>query len=272
MSKLTFRPQALEKLASPEQLDQLIRITTLKNWLALVGLTCLLVPLLVWGLWGSLETRSHVQGLLLPSGGLCVATAPQIGQIGAVYVGPGQEIRVGQALASTQSTGPGSLPEDIPSPCSGKVVSATVRAGDWVERGMALLIIEPSGQPLEVVTYIGLEEARNIVPGMAVLISPSGFQAEVNGYLMGTIRSVGQYPIDPQALIRQVGSQSLAQTFLQGGARVEVHVSLLSAPGGYQWSLNRQPAQPLSSGTLCSVSILLERQAPLALIFPGVGR
>ena len=64
----------------------------------------------------------------------------------------------------------------------------------------------------------------------------------------------------------------LAQAFLQKGAVIEVHVTLASAPGGYQWSLNRQLSQPLTSGTPCAISILLERQAPFALIFPGFSR
>jgi multidrug efflux pump subunit AcrA (membrane-fusion protein) len=269
MPKLTFRPQALEKLASPEQLDQLIRVTTLKNWLALLGTACLLVPLLAWSLWGSLETRTEAQGLLLPTGGLCGVSAPQIGQISTVHVRLGQEVQVGQGLVSMQPADPGSPPEELSSPCSGKVAGLSVRAGDWVERGLALVMIEPSGQPLEVVAYMGLEKARAILPDMPVLISPAGLQAEVNGYLMGTVALVGQYPIDPQVLARQVGSQSLAQTFLQSGTLVEIHINLTSAPGGYRWSLNRPPGQSLTSGTPCSVSILLERQAPVAVIFPG---
>ena len=273
MAKLTFRPQALEKLASPEQLDQLIRVTTLKNWLALVSLVFLLIPLLGWSLWGRLETRVPARGLLLPTGGLCVASASQAGQITAIHVSLGQEVQAGQALAAIQpGSAPAVLPEEAFSPCSGKVAGISVRSGDQVEQGLALFMIEPAGQHLEAVAYMPLEEARTISPGMLARISPAGLQAEVYGYLMGTVSSVGQYPIDQQVLARQVGSQSLAQTFFQNDALVEVYINLAGSPGDYQWSLNRQPSQPLTSGAPCSISILLERQAPMALIFPGFGR
>jgi hypothetical protein len=269
MPPLTFRTQALEKLVSPEQLDQLIRITTLKNWLALVSLACVMLPLFAWGLWGSLETRISANGLLLPSGGLCVASASQSGRVTNLYVQAGQEVQSGQRVVSFQ---PGSIdnqPEEITSPCNGKVVGIMARPGDWVDEVLTLITIEPAGKVLEGVAFITIAEARSLTPGLAALISPAGIQSEVNGYLIGTVTSIGQYPIDQQILARQVGSQSLAQTILQNGAFVEVHILLANNQEGYQWSLKRQPNQALTSGTPCSISILVQRQTPFELIFPS---
>ena len=56
MKKTVFRRAALERLASPEQLDQLMQLTTPKGWLALLALCALLVAAMVWALWGTVYT------------------------------------------------------------------------------------------------------------------------------------------------------------------------------------------------------------------------
>lgn len=271
MPGLIFRTQALEKLSSPEQLDQLIRVTTLRGWLALAGLACLLAPLFGWALWGSLETRTVAQGVLLPEGGLCLVPAPQDGQVSEIRTWLGGQIEPGQVVMALQPAGAGA-PQEVISRCGGKVVDLPVQPGQPVEHGQGLLTVEPAGQPLEAVVYVPLDQARSLSPGMAVRISPAGMEAEVYGYLLGEVRLVGQYPVDLQALERRVGSQSLAQTFLQRGVLVEVRITLGSRPGEYRWSLQRPPGKALSSGTPCTASILLERRAPIELIFPRLSQ
>ncbi len=272
MPGLTFRTQALEKLSSPEQLDQLIRVTPARGWLALAGLACLLLPLLGWALWGRLETRTSAQGVLLPSGGLCLITAQQAGQVSELRVWLGQHIQTGQVVARLQPAGSNSSPQELVSRCDGIVVDIAGLAGDPLQSGQWLVTVEPAGQPLEVVAYLPLDEARSLSHGLPARISPAGFQAEVTGYLLGEVRWVGQYPIDAQTLARQVGSQALAQALWPQGALVEVHITLAEHPGEYRWSLNRQPGQLLASGTPCAVSILLERRAPIELIFPRLSQ
>ena len=271
MAKFTFRSQALEKLASPEQLDQLVRVTTLKNWLGLVGLACLLAPLAAWGMWGSLETRVAAQGLLLPAGGLCVVSAPDDGQVTEILALPGQQVQAGEIVVRIQRPDAVSKETDqneVAAPCEGKVAAQQVRPGDPVKRASTLLIIEPAGRALEVVAYFPLEAARAIAPGMPVRISPAAMQKEIYGYLIGSVVSVEQYPISPERLILQAGSETLAHDFLQQGILVEVHIALIRVDGQVQWTLSRANVPPLLSGTPCTLFVITDRRAPLQLIFP----
>jgi HlyD family secretion protein len=66
----TFRKVALERMSSPEQLDQLLRVTTPKSWLALLSLIALLAVSVAWGYWGQLTTRVPGQGVLIRAGGV----------------------------------------------------------------------------------------------------------------------------------------------------------------------------------------------------------
>ena len=57
MATPIFRKSALEKLTSPEQLDQAITITNPRSWLAVVGIALTIAAALTWGIWGSVPTR-----------------------------------------------------------------------------------------------------------------------------------------------------------------------------------------------------------------------
>ena len=60
-----FRKVALERLSSPEQLDQLMRITSPVGWVALLALGVLLACGVLWGIWGSIPTKVKGSGILM---------------------------------------------------------------------------------------------------------------------------------------------------------------------------------------------------------------
>ena len=55
MSKL-FREKSLERIASPEQLNAYIRVSTPSVWLLLAAVVILLVGVCVWGVFGRMDT------------------------------------------------------------------------------------------------------------------------------------------------------------------------------------------------------------------------
>ncbi len=104
MQKPIFRQAALERLSSPEQLDQLMQVTTPKGWLALIALAGLLVTAVILGFVGSIPITVTGQCILLNSSG--VNNSPTNDLEAVLYVSPmdGQNIRPGmdaQILPST---------------------------------------------------------------------------------------------------------------------------------------------------------------------------
>jgi hypothetical protein len=98
-SKRLFRKIALERMSSPEQLDQLLQVTTPRNWLALLALVGLLAAVVAWGFAGELRTVVTGQGSLVylsdrgstvdsASGPVGVRTANQAARLGAVLFVP----------------------------------------------------------------------------------------------------------------------------------------------------------------------------------------
>ncbi len=59
-----FRQEALEQISSPEQLDQLIQVVTLKDWLPLASIGFLVALALIWSIVGRIPVFVEAKGLL----------------------------------------------------------------------------------------------------------------------------------------------------------------------------------------------------------------
>lgn len=52
-----FRQKSIDKVSSPEKLDDYIRVTTPSVWIALVAMVVLLIGVIVWGCFGELTVH-----------------------------------------------------------------------------------------------------------------------------------------------------------------------------------------------------------------------
>nr|MCS5626355.1 NHLP bacteriocin system secretion protein [Planctomycetota bacterium] len=60
-----FRKTSLERLRSPEQLDEPLRVIGRKESVALLGLGVLVALGLLWGVLGSMPDSGHGEGVLI---------------------------------------------------------------------------------------------------------------------------------------------------------------------------------------------------------------
>ncbi len=95
-----FRKVALERLSSPEQLDQLLRVTTPRTWLALIALLALLAATAAWGFLGQVTTKVKGQGVLIRSGGVQAVVPTGAGHVVDVRVRVGEHVKAGQVIAT----------------------------------------------------------------------------------------------------------------------------------------------------------------------------
>ena len=94
-----FRKAALAKLASPEQLDSLMQVTTPKNWMALLAVCVIIFGGLVWGLFGRVAERVSGAGILLKEGGIFAIESRGNGVVKEMLVNVGDEVKEGQTIA-----------------------------------------------------------------------------------------------------------------------------------------------------------------------------
>src|SRR5579872_6965820 len=65
---MIFRKSALDRLATPEELDELMRVTSPRTWLALFGLAVLLLAGIIWSALTSVTTTVSAEGVVAPPG------------------------------------------------------------------------------------------------------------------------------------------------------------------------------------------------------------
>ncbi len=96
--KSIFRARALEKLSSPEQLDQLLQVVNRNGWLPLAALAVLLVLAIAWSIFGQIPITVEGQGLLVYPRRVVSLQAPAGGQIIDLKIGVGDFVEKGQLL------------------------------------------------------------------------------------------------------------------------------------------------------------------------------
>jgi HlyD family secretion protein len=94
-----FRKVSLDRLASPEQLDQLMQVTDARGWVALVALAAVLGTAAVWGVVGSVPESVSGVGILVKSGGVFQVVPTTGGRVADVAVGVGDVVQEGQVVA-----------------------------------------------------------------------------------------------------------------------------------------------------------------------------
>lgn len=273
MQRSIFRKVALERLSSPDQLDQLMQVTNRRGWLALLALVALLTMAVFWGIFGTVSTRITGTGILVNSGGLRGVLATQSGEVTGIRVRRGQLIESGQVVAGLLSqvpSSPGGQGTYVLSPHAGRVVEVMVGVGDFVQQGTRILNVEPSDGTLEAVLYAPFSDGKKVRPTMEVEIALSTVRPEEYGYLLGKVRSVSEFPMSEQGMVRVLGAPEVARQFALAGQPYEITVELSADPEsatGYRWT-SRGPDVRVESGTACTARIVVERQRPISLVIP----
>ncbi|MFC1834485.1 NHLP bacteriocin system secretion protein [Thermodesulfobacteriota bacterium] len=97
---ILFREKALEKLKSPERLNQLLKVTTPAGWLALVAVCLVVASTVVWGFYGRVDTKVSGMGIVIDPRGLFDIDATGDGEVISVMVDLGSQVTKGQIVAT----------------------------------------------------------------------------------------------------------------------------------------------------------------------------
>lgn len=100
MANPLFRETALQNLSSPEQLDQLIKITRPRAWLVLATLGFVLAATLLWSVFGSLPSTLSGQGIIVRQGGTYNIVA-----LGGGVITDFEDFKTGQLIRKGQVLG-----------------------------------------------------------------------------------------------------------------------------------------------------------------------
>jgi len=93
-----YRQEALEHFSTPEQLDQLLRIVTLKSWIPLAVIGGGILAGLAWGIFGRIPVTVEGAGILLYPQQIISFQAPASGQLTQFAIKVGDRVESGQEL------------------------------------------------------------------------------------------------------------------------------------------------------------------------------
>lgn len=101
MSAGFFRKSALEKLSTPEKLDQLIKVTGPKSWIALCLIASALGIAILWSALGRVKTKLDVIGVV-QGGEVHEVVSTAQGQLVELKVVIGDNVKKGDIIATIQ--------------------------------------------------------------------------------------------------------------------------------------------------------------------------
>lgn len=96
-----FRKSALEKLSTPEKLDQLIKVTSPKAWITLSVVFVALATGIAWAVLGRVSTKLNVTGVVL-GGEVHEVVSTSQGQLMKLQVKIGDKVGKGAVIATVQ--------------------------------------------------------------------------------------------------------------------------------------------------------------------------
>lgn len=94
-----FRQEALERLSSPEQLDQMMQVVNRQSWLPLTTIGSLITVAIIWSVFGRIPFTVNGQGVLIRPG-VVPLQLPNQGQILTLNLKRGDTIKKEQVLGT----------------------------------------------------------------------------------------------------------------------------------------------------------------------------
>jgi multidrug efflux pump subunit AcrA (membrane-fusion protein) len=265
--------------------QELLHITSPAHWVALCGLLLLVVAALIWSVFGRLPVEVSGSGVLLPEGGMTRAQTPVAGLVATLQVRPGERVRQGQVIGTVSQGGPSRLGAgpagksvEIASPCDGTVIQNLAEVGSYVRPGAALtLLSQGDSRGLQAWVFVPFENSVAVEVGMPVYLSLQSVAPEENGYLQGSVKTVGRFPITEDLLVQTFGDDPRWISYLLGGndPRALIEVELRRAPGspsGYSWTVGNGPSTDLVNGMICSAAVRVSFAKPIQSAIPKSGK
>ena len=99
-----FRKTALDKISSPDQLDEVIVITPPSFWLAMLGAGVILLTALIWSIFGRIPVNVSANGIYMTDDGIHVVYAENGGIVEEVCIKDGETVKKGDLIARLSAT------------------------------------------------------------------------------------------------------------------------------------------------------------------------
>ena len=306
-SNQLFSKEALDKLRSPERLDNLLSVTNPISWMLLIAILIFIFSILIWSIFGAFTVKAEGMGLIMDSAGVVDIYHFAGGKVTDIYVSKGDVVKSGDIIAhvvnadryadtilSQHSIGLAGndreaagkayeydakrsqqiLMEDVYSDYNGVVDEIMVAKGATISSNTPICTVRltQNTDELSGVFYIPVEKGKRVEVGQTIQLVPNGVDVSESGSLIGIVRSVSQYPVSVQSVQKNLGNSQMASWFFdkQKSSLMEVRFDLVKNTdddSGYLWTSKIGEHKPITPGSFCTGSIVIERKPPIEKVF-----
>lgn len=268
-----YRKASLERISSPEQLDKTLKITSPMSWLALLGVTIIIVITIIWSVVGTIPETITTNGIIVSPVSTNSIYAEESGIVTAVYVKAGEELHLGDSIMAIQTNRGETI--TIKSDQVGVVSEIIVSVGASVNQNTEVVHISPtvSGKQV-VVCYVPLSNVKKIDRGMHVYVYLSSADSQTYGHMEARVINIDSKATSSASMNYILGSDNnLTSSFVSNGAVTAVACELypsLETDNGYYWSNEKGGNVDVSNGSLCTAKIITKKVAPISKLFAKI--
>lgn len=268
-----YRKSALERISSPEQLDKVLKVTSPMSWLALLGITLIVVVTVVWSIVGSIPMVISTKGIISSPVGSNAVYMQEAGSVVSLRVRPGDEIHHGDPVLTYKNASNEIV--TVFSDQAGTVASLVANKDDALNPGSEIIRVTPTvPNPQMVVCYVPLAQAKKLERGMQVNVLLDSLDSTSYGNMIARVINIDAYAASAAGMASVMGSgNNLDATFTADGPVVAVACELYPDPAtvsGYYWSNEKGAGVSVTNGSLVTAKIVTEEVAPISKLFSKI--
>lgn len=265
-----YRKSALERISSPEQLDKVLKVTSPMSWLALIGITLIIVVTVIWSIVGTIPVVISSKGIVSSLVGSNAVYAQEAGTVMSVRVRTGDELHFGDPVLIYKNASNEIV--TVYSDQVGTVADLVAKRDDILAPGSEIIRVTPTAQsPQIVVCYVPLAQAKKLARGMIVNITLDSLDSHSYGNMEARVINIDAYAASASGMSAVLGSgNNLDVTFTKEGPVVSVACELYpdaTTSSGYYWSNEKGSGVAVSNGSLVTAKIVTEEVAPISKLF-----
>ncbi|MBO7252438.1 MAG: HlyD family efflux transporter periplasmic adaptor subunit [Oscillospiraceae bacterium] len=266
-----YRKSALERISDPEQLDKIMHVTSPMSWLALGGITLIILVTLIWSFVGTIPETITVKGTVASAtvGSNSIYTQ-DAGTVVSLRVRAGDELHLGDPVMTYRNAA-GEI-HVVYSDQVGTVAELTVKKDDKFTSGKDVIRVMPKSQDRQIVVcYVPLAQAKKLERGMQVNVTLDSQDSSAYGNMVARIINIDSYATPSEGMASVLGSNNhLEGEFTKNGAVAAVACELYpdaSTASGYFWTNKKGSTLNVQNGSLVTARIVTEEVAPITKLF-----
>lgn len=255
-----FNKDALEALDDHSEAQEMARVASPKLKVVLAAMVALMVVVIYWCIFGTINYKVTAQGVVFPFGEAAPVSVPYDGVVARTLQSHGAAVASGNGIMEIRNALSTTM---VAAPRDGVVIS-TLPIGSVFKAGDPVAWLLPQTQQMagrEMLCYVTYNDLEKLKLKQQVQATPANMEREKWGYAYGRVVGIEQYPTTRQEIIRRVKLDPLAAFIPDGQAMYEVRVVLDEQEGGgLVWSREKSQNVKVGNGALCNIQIITQKK------------